>query len=335
MSNNECGAVGDWKFQTGIDIIAPKASYFHPSDDEVDVANNINIGFNVDEDIQIGTGNILIYEENILKQTIDVTGNMVSIIGRGFIMNPLDFTPNSHVNILIPNGAIKDLSGNSYIGISDATAWNFTTQAADIIAPKVTAFEPKNGATDFPQGESVSLTFGESVQKGIGNIIFYEDNVAKQTIDVNSANVVIQQSIYVKINHYDFTPGAKVSISIDAGAFKDLSNNNYGGLSKADWSFTIRKKDDTSVEELNLSESFNIYPNPAFSSLMVYCDRKELTNLSVKLIDLQGRIIYSETKKDFTGLLKSVIDISQQSKGFYIIQIATDQDIISKKIVKE
>ncbi|TVZ55429.1 putative secreted protein (Por secretion system target) [Lutibacter sp. Hel_I_33_5] len=95
----------------------------------VDVTNNFVVTFN--EDIAIGTGTIVIYNtaDDSVFETIDVTSTKVSVSGKAVTINPTtDLEKNKTYYIQIAATAIKDISGNSFAGITDKTTYNFATE---------------------------------------------------------------------------------------------------------------------------------------------------------------------------------------------------------------
>ncbi|WP_162127166.1 T9SS type A sorting domain-containing protein [Flavobacterium phycosphaerae] len=80
--------------------------------------------------------------------------------------------------------------------------------------------------------------------------------------------------------------------------------------------------------DLNKKENVVIYPNPA--SNLITIENNSNTPLSaVTITDLNGRKIMTSTNGN------SGIDISSWAKGVYLVQLATDNGIITKKIVKK
>jgi hypothetical protein len=108
----------------------------------------------------------------------------------------------------------------------------------DLIPPVVNTYSPADNATNIATNANLVLTFNEAVQKGAGNILVKETGVITQTIDVASAFVTISGNT-VTIDPANFGTNAAVNIEIAAGAFKDLSNNNYAGIANVTtWNFT-------------------------------------------------------------------------------------------------
>ena len=122
--------MGAWLFMTGApDVTAPLVSSLSPSDDldDVPLASDLVVTFN--EDIAIGSGNIILKNlDTSAETTIPVEGAQVAISGAVLTINPSsNLNPNTDYAVQIPNTAITDLSGNPFVGISGDTAWDFTT----------------------------------------------------------------------------------------------------------------------------------------------------------------------------------------------------------------
>ena len=119
------------------------------------------------------------------------------------------------------------------------------TAAGDVTAPTVTAYSPDDNSSNVSTSANLVLTFNETIQKGTGNILVKENGIVTQTIDVASASVTVSGNT-ATIDAADFTNSAAVNTEIAAGAFKDLSNNNYAGIADATtWNFTIIDADIT------------------------------------------------------------------------------------------
>src|SRR4030095_8192708 len=115
--------------------------------------------------------------------------------------------------------------------------------AGDLTPPVVSTYSPADNATNVATNANLVLTFNEAVQKGAGNILVKVNSVTTQTIDVGAAAVTVSGNT-VTIDPVDFATNASVNIEIAAGALKDLSNNNYAGISNATtWNFTTVNPD--------------------------------------------------------------------------------------------
>ncbi|AFY80093.1 Ig-like domain-containing protein [Oscillatoria acuminata] len=130
--NNFAGITGAtaWNFKTS-DTTPPTATSFTPADNAVNVAVGANLVIAFSENVQKGTGNLVIKKvsDNSIAETIDVTSTNVTVTGNTVTINPTsELADGIDYYVEIAAGAIKDLAGNNFAGITGATAWNFTTE---------------------------------------------------------------------------------------------------------------------------------------------------------------------------------------------------------------
>ena len=110
------------------DTTAPTADSFSPADNATDVAVTTDLVINFSENVQAGSGNIVIKKssDDSTTHTIPVASDQVS--GSTVTINPSpDLDAETGYYVQIDSGAFEDLSDNDYAGISDKTTWNFTT----------------------------------------------------------------------------------------------------------------------------------------------------------------------------------------------------------------
>ncbi|NES68515.1 MAG: hypothetical protein F6K24_26420, partial [Okeania sp. SIO2D1] len=129
----------------GSDSTPPTVETFTPADNATDIAVAANLVIDFDENVEAGTGNIVIkqFSDNSIVETIDVTSSQVSISNDTVTINPTaDLAPGTDYYIEIAAGAIEDTIGNDYAGILGNSSWNFTTEVR----------------SDFTENTSISLT---------------------------------------------------------------------------------------------------------------------------------------------------------------------------------
>ena len=111
------------------DVTAPLVSSLSPTDDleDVPLASDLVVTFN--EDVAIGSGNVILKNlDTSAETTIPVGDAQVAISGAVLTINPSsNLNPNTDYAVQIPNTAITDLSGNPFLGIAGDMAWDFTT----------------------------------------------------------------------------------------------------------------------------------------------------------------------------------------------------------------
>jgi len=249
-ANNGPDLFFDLQLSGTADITPPSVTNYSPADNSTNVSASANLVLTFDENIQKGTGNILIKEEGVTTQTIDVTSVAVTVTGNTATINSSDFTAGANVHIEIAAGTFKDVFNNNYTGISDATTWNFSIIPPDLTPPTVISYSPLDNASGVANNANLVLTFSENIQKGVGHIIIKEGGVTIQTIDVVSIPVSVSGNV-VTINPADFSYSAAVNVEIEPGAFADLADNNYAGISDATtWNFTVQAAPPTGPQTL-------------------------------------------------------------------------------------
>ncbi|MEG4838228.1 Ig-like domain-containing protein, partial [Microcoleus sp. B9-D4] len=156
--NNYAGTTGatTWNFTTVADTTAPTAS-FTPADNATNIAVAANLVVTLNEVVKKGTGNIVIKKvsDNSVVETIAVTGSNVTVSGSQLTINPTaDLVHDTKYYVEITSGAIQDLAGNNYAGITGNNTWDFQTALA--LPP---SFEDSN--LSFPGGNYGSTTWAD------------------------------------------------------------------------------------------------------------------------------------------------------------------------------
>lgn len=153
--NDEWIGIDDIAISVG-DSLLPTATAFAPLDNATNVPVTTTPAVTFNEAVQKGTGNIVIKRssDNSTLETIAVSSAQITVNGSLVTITPSASLANSTgYYIEITAGAIKDLAGNDYAGVSGATAWNFTTSAP---AAQPTATETfVNGWKVGPTGASI------------------------------------------------------------------------------------------------------------------------------------------------------------------------------------
>ncbi|MDZ7606063.1 MAG: T9SS type A sorting domain-containing protein [Cyclobacteriaceae bacterium] len=140
------------------------------------------------------------------------------------------------------------------------------------------------------------------------------DDSPGETIDVDIENKNGEQFIEINIKR-----AASISVTIS-----DIEPND-AALKGATVSLKSNLK----------SSSISYDPNPGTGkfTLKFALDQKE--PVSVKVLDILGNEVYSETVMDFQGNYDNQIDLKGKSKGIYILQIGQNKKTLARKIVIE
>lgn len=147
IGGRENGGVGD--------TVNPRIISLSPADNSTNVVINTDLIINFNEVIDTQTGNLTIRKtsDDSVVQTLSITsatGNGTSTL----TFNPNDLSPATNYYVLMDSGSVKDLSGNSFSGISSPSTWNFLTQ----LTP---------GWMDSDWGKRIKFTISSSSVNGL------------------------------------------------------------------------------------------------------------------------------------------------------------------------
>ncbi|MBW7452701.1 Ig-like domain-containing protein [Paenibacillus sepulcri] len=238
---------GQWRFTTtapplGVPSLQPADNAF-----SVGIASNLIMNFPVN--VAANTGNIRINKisDNSTVQTISVNSSLVSVSGGSVTINPQeDLLGSSGYYVLIDSGAFKDAGnpGLLYEGISDASVWNFTTDAGNDTTPPTLVGDRKPLNTQTTTTLDMEMNFSEPVYQGSGSIIIKNaaNNAVFATIPVTSDKVSGggTSKITVKDTSLVFVNNTSYYVQIGGQAFRDLKGNYFTGISgTTDWQFIV------------------------------------------------------------------------------------------------
>ncbi|MFH5186594.1 Ig-like domain-containing protein [Paenibacillus sp. TAB 01] len=238
---------GDWTF-TVPDKTAPVIVSSTPADDAVGVNRLADMTIKFSEPIQAVTGkSIQIYRsaDDSLLKTYNVTdSNEVSVTGADVTLKSPNLDDGVGFYVVIDAGAFKDMAGNDFAGLTDSSAWSFSTP--DTVAPTLQAILPANLAVDADKAGDLTLTFSEPVIAAAGKTVTVydkaDDSVAFTYAADNTTNVKINGAT-VTIKNSGLDEKSSYYVTVEAGAFTDRSGNPFAGLSgKGDWTFTVPDK---------------------------------------------------------------------------------------------
>jgi hypothetical protein len=92
-------------------------------------------------------------------------------------------------------------------------------------------------------------------------------------------------------------------------------------------------KNTLSIEEKSILESsFNVYPNPATSVVNLSFKLENNSNVDVTVSDLTGKVVYSNKMNKTAGSNSFVIDTKGLTSGMYVVSLATDNGIATRRI---
>jgi len=92
------------------------------------------------------------------------------------------------------------------------------------------------------------------------------------------------------------------------------------------------------LDNINLEDNFNpgindisspvllsLFPNPASGLFNLNVNNLPSDNLKISVYDINGRLVFSDQYNNTTGAFQSVIDLKDQSKGVYVVNISNGE----------
>jgi len=115
------------------------------------------------------------------------------------------------------------------------------------------------------------------------------------------------------------------------GQLNDSGSFNKSEKSSEETKMTITIED---ISKNNLkAENLLFSPNPSSGKFHLSFELPEKGKTAVKIFDVTNKEIYSESLGKFSGRYERQIDVSENPKGIYFLQITQDGKILNKKIV--
>jgi len=220
-----------------------------PLDNSVGVPLNTNLEIQFNKQVKAGTGNITIVGGTspvVIPITSGATGT-VTFSGNTVTINPtVDLEGNTNYHVLIDAGAILDFAtpANAFVGISNATTWNFSTINHAPVLDNTGTFTLSMINEDVvnPTGNTV----GQVISSAGGDRITDIDPNAQEGIAIISAdasNGTWQYSFDSGVTWTDFgTPSASAALLLPIDSrIRFVPNANFHGTA----SFTFRAWDRT------------------------------------------------------------------------------------------
>ncbi|WP_321468191.1 Ig-like domain-containing protein [Halarcobacter sp.] len=191
-----------------IDTTAPTISSLNPNDGATDIGTTANLVATFNENISKGTGNIVIKKtsDNTVFETIPVTDSKVTISSSTITINPAGtFDLNTGYYVQIASGAIIDSSGNSFIGITNNSDWNFTT--VNNLTPTISGTVSNQAINDDSGAMSPfsGVTLTDTENDNISITLSLDDN-DKGTLSSTSIASGSVASVQAALRAITFTP---------------------------------------------------------------------------------------------------------------------------------
>ena len=87
------------------------------------------------------------------------------------------------------------------------------------------------------------------------------------------------------------------------------------------------------INQSQVSNSLQLFPNPTHNILNIGYQTDEITKIDLKIISIDGRVMYTDILRDKSVFIHK-IDISSWQRGLYIVILNNGKTVISEKIIK-
>jgi hypothetical protein len=149
-------------------------------------------------------------------------------------------------------------------------------------------------------------------------------NYVPPTQALNCANVTIQRIA-------GLASGANFPIGVTTVRYQVTD----GAGAKDTCSFNVTVNKISGIDETNGLNTLTVMPIPIVDVMNIVYTNDATHSLQLKLFSIAGQLIYSDEVKQFDGSYKKQIDLSRHTAGTYFLEIITDNEVVSRKVVKQ
>ena len=154
------------------------------------------------------------------------------------------------------------------------------------------------------------------------------------TVDLGADVTVCDYEAPVTLNagshtSYEWNGGATTAtLNVSISGTYSVTVSNVSGCTSTD-EVIVTFQDCAGIEETQIFA--NIYPNPTSGLVNVELSLI-LSNAKIQLVDLQGKILFTNTEFNGQNLL---LDLNSLSAGIYLLQIEQNNQISQFRLIKE
>lgn len=245
-----------------------------------------------------------------------VTGNYYDEIAPSFV----DIDADGDLDVLIGDEDIRNIVVLQNTGTASSPVYNFlsathTSNPFAGVNPVNASYRVEPGFGDIDlDGDIDAWIGGESTPK------FFEN-----TGTVTAGNFVLSAT-----NPFStFTPnGYSYASFVDIDGDTD---NDYFVGSGAGIAFYLNTETSLTVDNNDLSQAINVFPNPAENNLTISIENNQMPNAQITLFDVNGAEVMN-----FKAMSNNTtMNIADLSAGIYTLKITSANNVAVKKIIKK
>lgn len=99
------------------------------------------------------------------------------------------------------------------------------------------------------------------------------------------------------------------------------------------WSFTIADNGVDVEERAENQFGLKVYPNPTHDQINIELDVKPQDQFSIQLTDLNGHVLFQESKRDVSGKYRSTLLEPNLAAGVYVVLVTVNDQSYSKRLI--
>ena len=151
-----------------------------------------------------------------------------------------------------------------------------------------------------------------------------------------SGNVITATSTTATYQWIDCDNGNAIIASETGQSYTALSSGNFAviiteGGSCSDTSACVNVSV-TGIDS-NFEQIVSIYPNPS-NGLLTFSINNVVTNqIVISILDIQGKIVFTETDKNIAAEYKKQINLSDLAKGIYYVKLNIGSEVKTQKLI--
>lgn len=227
------------------DNTPPVLMTLSPADDVTNAPVTATPTMVFNEAVAKGSGNVVIRKssDNSIFETIAITSSQVVVNGASVAVTPTsNFEATTGYSVEVAAGAIEDLAGNGFAGISGTTAWNFITASPSALPMVTETFTTQQGVRTTGASSTADY-YGEG--NGQGSFAVYgfgNFNISKLDFGLSGASVitdVVTAEFTLTHNDRTFTQGTELEFffTTDSSAGKTFNPTFVNGIDNSQYSF--------------------------------------------------------------------------------------------------
>ena len=245
------------------------------------------------------------------------------------------------------NGGGGDNMSN--VVFTDTSTNDITLQVTDIL-PGIYHTQDAAGFADLYNGQDPNGAWSLWVQDLVGGddgtlvswSMNFVDNSPTPSIAYADTTICLSQVLDVMVGEYDSylwstghntqTPTLFGNV-LGLGTYDVSVTVDLNGCTGVSNSFVLTVDACLGVEELD-NLSIEVYPNPSNGQIVLDITG-DSEGLTLEVVDMHGKIVYSEVTGAITSSLRKAVDLTNLANGMYFLKLDNGVSSTTRKIIKQ